>query len=386
MPSFLDIHNNKQIQFAESRDLGHKLYTFTPIPLAEIELSIENELLQLLVAAHRKLGEVKGMLECIEDKSFIINLFQMSEAISSCRIDNIKVDFPDLFIENKQADAFAVAKVNKYRKAMYFNKVKNITPKAICNLHTTVMAVEETEYWINRQPDFLGSVRNIQTQLSIDNRLSVINVLQYNPTPPEHLEKLFDEMLEYYNKNSEYDILIKSALLHYQFESLHPFLGGNGRIGRLLIHKTLINSDLLNHSILPFSEYLVQNKWGYFDRLWSAQYSQNLIPWIKYFLTGIITSSELMIQRISAYSEVRKRSLNAIARCGNHRDSLMSIHNYLEANFVIDIKTVARVLSVSFNTASKIVGMLIDIDILRPMDSKKRYKVYVYSMAADILN
>ena len=386
MPSFLDIHDNKQIQFAKSRDLGHNLYTLTPKPLAEIELSIENELLPLLITAHQKLGELKGMLECIDDKSFIIKLFQVDEAISSCGIDNIEVDLLDLFIGNKQVDTFAISKVNKYRNAMHFTKAKNITLKAICNLHATVMAEDETEYWINRQPDFLGRVRTIQTQLLLDNRLSVINVLQYNPTPPEHLEKLFDEMLEYYNKNSEHDILIKSAMMHYQFESLHPFLGGNGRIGRLLIHKTLVNSDLLNHSILPFSEYLVQNKWEYFDRLWSAQYSQNLIPWIKYFLTGMINSSELTIRRISTYAEIRKRNLDAIANCGSHERNLMLIYKYLETNLVIDIRTVAEVLSVSFNTASKIVHMLIELDILRPLDSKKRYKVYVYSMISAILN
>jgi len=385
MPSFLDIHNNKQIQFAESRDLGHKLYTFTPKPLAEIELSIENELLPLLITAHRKLGALKGMLECIDDKSFIIRVFQVNEAISSCGIDNIEVDFLDLFIGNKQVDTFAIAKANKYLKAMHFNKAKSITHKAICNLHTTVMAEDETKYWINQQRDFLGSIRTVQTQLSLGDRLSVINVLQYNPTPPEHLENLFDEMLEYYNKSSKYDTLIKSALLHYQFESLHPFLGGNGRIGRLLIHKALINDDLLNYGILPFSEYLVQNKWEYSDRLWSAQYSQKLIPWIKYFLTGIIASSELTIRRISTYLEIRKRNLNAIARYGSHRDSLMAIYNHLEINFVVDIKTAAEMLSVSFNTASKIIHMLIEMGVLNPVDSKKRYKVYVYAMISDIL-
>jgi len=90
-------------------------------------------------------------------------------------------------------------------------------------------------------------------------------------------------------------------MLHYQFESLHQFLGGNGRIGRLLIYKAFINSDLLNYSILSFSEYLRQNKWDYFDRLWIAQSSQKLILWIKYFLSGITTSSELAIQRINSY-------------------------------------------------------------------------------------
>ena len=386
MPSFLDIHDNKQIQFAKSRDLGYNLYTFTPKPLAEIELSIENELLPLLITVHRKLGALKGMLECIDDKSFIIRLFQVNEAISSCEIDNIEVDFLDLFIGSKQVDPFAIAKANKYLKAMHFNKAKNITSKSICDLHTAVMAEDEAEYWINRQRGFLGSIRTVQTQLSIEDKLSVINVLQYNPTPPEHLESLFDEMLEYYNKNSKYDILIKSALLHYQFESLHPFLGGNGRIGRLMIHKTLINGDLLNYSILPFSEYLVQNKWEYFDRLWSAQYSQKLIPWVKYFLTGILTSSELTIRRISTYAEIRKRNLNAIANCGSHERNLMLIYKYLETNFVIDIKTAAEMLTVSFNTASKVVNMLIELDILRPVDSKKRYKVYVYSLILELLN
>lgn len=193
-------------------------------------------------------------------------------------------------------------------------------------------------------------------------------------------------MLEYYKKNTKYDILIKAALFHYQFESLHPFLGGNERKGRLLIHETLIGNRLIRYSVLPLSEYLTQNRVEYFDRLWSAQCSGNLDQWIKYFLTAVLRSAELTIKRLNQYVASRKKDVAAISNCGKHSADLMATYSYLEENIVIDIKTAEAVLSVSFNTASKIINILIDIGVLKLLDDKKRYKVYIYAIASELPN
>lgn len=214
----------------------------------------------------------------------------------------------------------------------------------------------------------------------------MVNALKYNPTPPEYLSDLLEEMLEYYKKNTKYDILIKAALFHYQFESLHPFLGGNGRMGRLLIHEVIVGNRLMNYNVLPLSEYLVQNRVEYFDRLWSAQCSRNLDQWIEYFITGVLSSAALTIKRLNHYVDVRKKDMIAIENCRKYSADLMVICEYLEENILIDIKTAAAVLPVSFNTASKIINILTKIGVLKPLDDKKRYKIYIYSMVEEILN
>lgn len=386
MPNFLDIYSNEQIRLTESTDLGYKLYTFTPMPLNSIKLRMDNELLDLLIRAHRGLGEVKGMMECVEDKEFIVNLLKVNESVFSCRIDDIDVECLDFFLSNKQKTTFEIEKAKKYSKAMSFPKSKALTRKFLCNLHTAVMADDEIEYWKKQQHDFLGNIRNVQSSLSFGKVLSVVNVLKYNPTPPESLLSLFDEMLEYYKKSSEHDILIKIALFHYQFESLHPFLGGNGRLGRLLINKMLVDNGLLVDGVLPFSEYLAHNKIEYFDRLWSAQCSKDLVPWVKYFLTGIIDSSNLAKIRVLHYLQAKKRNAFAIANSDKYKVEMGLLCEYIEKSIVLDVKTATTVLDVSFNTASKIVVQLVETDILKPLYEKKRYQVYVYSVIGDILD
>ena len=171
---------------------------------------------------------------------------------------------------------------------------------------------DEIEYWENQQQEFPGKIRNVQSYLALEKGPSIVNALQYNPTPPEYLQSLFDEMLEYYKINAEYDILIKAALFHYQFESLHLFLGGNGRMERLLIHETLIENRLIRYSVLPLPEYLAQNRVEYLDRLWSAQCSKNLDQWIEYFLTAALRSAELTIKRLNQYVVSRKKDVATI--------------------------------------------------------------------------
>ena len=386
MPNYLDLIGNKQIQLTENKDLGYKLYTFTPVPLNKISVNINDDLTKLLIETHKILGEIKGLTEYINDNGFFINLSKINESISSCKIDKINIDFLSYILKNKSIDDSSTEKANKYLKAMgAFNK-DSFSSKYICGVHTLIMADDEIEYWVKHQHDFLGNIRNVQSFLFLGEGMQVTNELRYNPTPLENLYHLLEEMFDYYNKNTKYDILIKLALIHYQFESLHPFLGGNGRIGRLIIPKILTDNRLISYPVLAYSEYLALNKTEYFDRLWDSQLSRNLNKWVIYFLNGIIISANLVKKRFDKYIKLKNKEMALINSNENYRVKLLYLYEKITQNYFIDIKTAAETLDISFNTANKLIGILCDLDILRPINDQKRYKKYIYSMVEELLN
>jgi Fic family protein len=182
-----------------------------------------------------------------------------------------------------------------------------------------------------------------------------------------------------------FDPLIRTALIHYQFETIHPFLDGNGRVGRLLITLFLMRKQVLSSPVLYISYFLKKNRIEYYDRMSEVRRTGNFEQWVKFFLQAVHESAEDAVLSIDKLSDLHNRSLAVIHKSGKISRSLAKLLAYLEANPIIEIGKTAEALGVSYNTASASVKKLCEFGMLSQITGNRRNRTFAYSAYLDIL-
>ena len=193
------------------------------------------------------------------------------------------------------------------------------------------------------------------------------------------------DLEKYINGDDTLDVLIKAALIHYQFETIHPFLDGNGRIGRLLITLFLLDQQVLHYPALYISYYLKLNRIEYYDRMSEVRAKDNYEQWIKFFLRAIKEAAEDAIDTIHKLSALHDRNTALIQGLGRQARTSRTIFDYLEQNPIIDITKTARELHISFNTASAYIEKLCELGILVQTNNAARKRVYAYEEYLSVL-
>jgi Fic family protein len=181
------------------------------------------------------------------------------------------------------------------------------------------------------------------------------------------------------------DPLVSAALIHYQFETIHPFLDGNGRIGRLLIILYLCEKKMLSKPALYISYYLKQNQREYYDRLGDVRKKGDYEPWVRFFIRGVGETAADAIAAIGQLAQLRERNTQKISGLGRSAKTAGKLYGYIERNPIIEVGKTALDLGVSFNTAEKAIGQLGKLGILAQTGSGKRNRVFTYAEYLDIL-
>ena len=185
--------------------------------------------------------------------------------------------------------------------------------------------------------------------------------------------------------DDDLDILIRSALIHYQFETIHPFLDGNGRIGRLLITLFLMEKGLLATPVLYISYFLKKNRIEYYDRLTEVRNKGNYEQWVKFFLQAVLESAEDAAVTIDKLTALHDKNTAAITNMGRASKNALQLLTYLEANPIIEITKTARALDMSFNTVSAAIKRLCDAGILVQSSGEQRNRVFSYEEYLNLL-
>ena len=182
------------------------------------------------------------------------------------------------------------------------------------------------------------------------------------------------------NAEDSSDPLVRAALIHYQFETIHPFLDGNGRIGRLLITLFLMEKNILTTPALYISYFLKRNRIEYYDRMSEVRRTGNYEQWITFFLQAVLESAEDAIHTIDQLTALHDRNIHILKEGTTKRqgETLSRIFSYLEANPIIEIGKTANALSLSYNTIARAVAILIEKGILIQNDSHGKTRLYSY--------
>ena len=360
--------------------------SFTPSPLPPSPpLTIDTETQNLIIAANRKLALLDGLSSRVANVNLLISMYVRKEALMSSQIEGTQATLEDILdplIDEKANQN--VADVVNYIKAIEYS-VRRLNDLPICNrliretheiLMEGVRGGEKTPGEFRRSQNWIGS------------QGSTLKTARYIPPSPEHMADALTH-LEYFINHDEHfgfiDILVRAALIHYQFETIHPFLDGNGRVGRLLVTLYLIEKGAMSRPILYLSYYLKSNRIEYYDRMTYVREHGDYEQWVKFFLLAIYEAADDAIETIDKLIELHEKNAALVKGMGRSSKTLTRLMNYLEENPIIEIKKTASAIELSFNTVSDAVKRLCDIGILMQSSGIRRNRIFAYGEYLDIL-
>ena len=363
---------------------GEMTYSsFVPSPLPPtppVELS--NDIINLLVKANSQLVVLEAVASRIPNVALFISMYVRKEALMSSQIEGTQATLEDILDPLLDANANRdVADVVNYIKATEF-AIKRLRSLPLCNrlLRETHAVLMEGVRGQEKNP---GEFRRSQNW--IGGQGSTLKNARYIPPTPDDMQAAMSGLEKYIHADDETDVLIRAALIHYQFETIHPFLDGNGRVGRLLITLFLMEKKILTTPALYISYFLKKNRIEYYDRMTEVRAKGNYEQWVKFFLQAIIESAEDATAAIDELTSLHNANVTVISKLGRASKNALLVFNYLESNPIIEIGKTSEVLNISFNTVSSAVKRLVDVGILVQTSDSSRNRTFAYEAYLDIL-
>ena len=357
--------------------------SFVPTPLHEIDLNFfDTSLVNLISKAYYLLGLLDGKASEIPNINLFLSMYIRKEALLSSQIEGTQVSLDDILDPLIEANEnLDVTDVLNYIKATDY-AINRLSELPICNrlilkIHKILLS------GLRGGEKYPGEYRKSQNWIGYAG--STLKNARYVPPSPEDMETAMSELEKYINADDNYDTLMKIALIHYQFETIHPFLDGNGRVGRLLINLYLMENRIISKPILYISYFLKLNRIEYYDRLMEVRQKDDYEQWIKFFITALIQTAEDSLETINKLVVLRNINLEKIATLGRYSINAKILYNYLEESPIIDIQKTANALSLSYNTINSAVKKLMELEILVQNENTKRNRTFSYKAYLDIL-
>lgn len=358
--------------------------SFRPAPLPpNPPIEVSGELLTKLIDANKKIATLEGLSSRIPNMELFISMYVRKEALLSSQIEGTQCTLEDILNpmieDNTNRD---VSDVVNYIRATEF-ALERLKTLPLCNrlIKETHAVLLESVRGQEKNP---GEFRYSQNW--IGGQGSTLKNARYIPPNPEDMLTAMSDLEKYINSDDPLDPLIQAALIHYQFETTHPFLDGNGRVGRLLITLFLMEKGILSTPALYISYYLKMNRIEYYDRMTQVRRTGDYEQWISFFLQAFADSAEDAIHTIDRLTALHDKSTKLFdSLTKRQRTSVLKVFSYLESNPIIDIQKTATTLEMSYNTVSKVVSILIEDGILKQTDKSGKAKIYSYTEYLDIL-
>lgn len=376
--------NNRAGAFVSNLTGEMAYQSFRPAPLPpNPPIALSGELVAKLVDANKKLAALDGLSARIPNMDLFVSMYVRKEALLSSQIEGTQCTLDDilnpLMEENTNRN---VSDVVNYIKATEF-ALNRLHSLPLCNrlIKETHAVLMEGVRGQEKNP---GEFRYSQNW--IGGQGSTIRNARYIPPNPEDMQTAMSDLEKYMNGDDSLDPLIQAALIHYQFETTHPFLDGNGRVGRLLITLFLMEKGILSHPALYISYFLKMNRIEYYDRMTQVRKTGDYEQWVMFFLQALSDSAGDAIQTIDALTALHNQSVAKLGAFSKRQQTnLLKLFAYIETNPIIDVQKTAAALGLSYNTVSKMVTILVDEGILRQTDKAGKAKIYSYADYLDIL-
>lgn len=333
---------------------------------------------ELLEKASLKVGELNSFSKFVPDVDMFIIMHIFKEAVLSSRIEGTQTNIEEALIEEKGIDPERRddwKEVNNYVEAMNtaIEKLKTLplSNRLIKNIHKILLSSVRGE---NKSP---GEFRKSQNWIG---GASLLDAVFIPPAHKELPELLSDFELFLHNKKIKIPHLVRIAIAHYQFETIHPFLDGNGRIGRLLITLYLVSNSILDKPLLYLSDFFEKNKTLYYDNLTFVRTKNDIGQWIKFFLTGIIQTSEDSISTLKKIIGLKASIENdQIILMGKRSKQGLDLLHHLFKKPVVTIKEVQTMTGLSPKAANNLVQVFIEKKILIESTGYQRNRVFIFN-------
>lgn len=357
--------------------------SFKPNPLPPIpEIEMDEVIVKLLIDANKQLVKLDTASQLISNADLFISMYVRKEALISSQIEGTQCTLDDVLDPEVEANAnLDVSDVINYVKATQY-ALKRLERLPLCcrlirEIHEVLMEN------VRGQDKTPGEFRHSQNWIGPAN--CSLKDARYIPPNVEDMQTAMSDLEKYINENVDYDPLIRAALIHYQFETIHPFLDGNGRIGRLLILLYLMEQRLIEKPVIYISYFLKKNQIEYYDRISEVRRTGNFEQWIRFFLEAVSKASSDSLEAIRQLSVLHDTNVEKLPKTTRSKDNLRAVFDYIEQYPIIDIKRTAKELEVSYNTVAAAVRKLVELGILQETTNAARNRVFAYEEYLAIL-
>jgi len=355
---------------------GFKAFIPAKFPLVEpIDLPAESE--QLHARAALRLGKLDGITQLLPAIDFFIFMYVRKEAALSSEIEGTRATMIDSLraeIDTVRDLPSDVDRILHYIKAMNYglNRLEGfpLSLRLIREVHKTLL--EGTGDAPGKTP---GEFRTSQNWIGG----TAPSNARYVPPPIPEMHRALDDFEKFLHEKDTFPPLIKTALAHAQFETIHPFLDGNGRTGRLLVTFYLCHQGVLERPALYLSEHFMRNREEYFDLLHNYHNKGEVIPWINFFLEGIATVAEAAIETSKKINELREKDIQRIQQLGRRTETGMVVLRKLYELPIVNVNKIEEWSGLSRQSANVLVNDLVKIGILQQRNEGQKYaRVFEY--------
>ena len=357
---------------------------FVPHNLKDIKLNIDSEIYALVNKAYLLLGRLDGMAITLPDIDLFVSMYVQKEAVISSQIEGTQASLVDVLQKDKGKEKIKDTEeiVNYIKATHYAFKRLNKMPLCMRLIRETHAVLLSNVRGEEKMP---GEFRRSQNW--IGHAGSTLKDASFIPPAPDEMDICLGDLERYIHEDSTISNLIKIALIHYQFETIHPFLDGNGRMGRLLIILYLREQGLIEYPVLYLSYFFKKNRNRYYELLNNIRIKGEFEEWIKFFIDGICEISEDAITSIQKIVELKNTDMKKIRELsGSNISNLLLIYDYLLQHPFLEAEDIKNLVGVSKPTANKLLENLMTIEIVELVEDKKRYRQYVYKKYVDILS
>jgi Fic family protein len=374
-------------QYITSTVGGESYQAFLPAPLPpDPPLALDGELLQWLEKANRAIGRLDGISDVLPDSHLFLYQYVRKEALLSSQIEGTQSSFSDLLLfEMDEAPGVPLddaREVSNYIAAMNhgLERLGEGFPLSLRLLREIHAILLKDGRGALKQP---GEFRRSQNWLGGSRPGNAIFV----PPPPEYLMECLDPFERFLHDDTQpTPVLFKASLAHVQFETIHPFLDGNGRLGRLLITLILINEGVLREPLLYLSLYFKTHRSDYYDHLQRVRREGDWEGWLRFFLQGVFETAQQAVETARTVLDLFEQDRERIRGLGRIAGSCLQLHQRLQQKAIVNIPDSARALEINRTTISNCIRRLQELGIVREITGQRRNRLFVYDRYVQILS
>jgi Fic family protein len=356
---------------------------FLPEPICHEWLIADPELMDLLGRADRALGELNAFGQLVPDIDFLIRMYVAKEATESSRIEGTQTSIEDAF---KDVDDLNPEERDDWAEVQNYIRAVNtaiaelerlpLSSRLLCQTHAILMDGVRGEH---KQP---GEFRTSQNWIGVSLKNAV-----FVPPHHEHVPELMSDLERFLHAHDIFvHPLIRIAIAHYQFETIHPFLDGNGRLGRLMISLYLASEGLMLKPALYLSDYFERNKTAYIDHLMAVRQGNHLREWLVFFLYGVEETARASAAAFRSVLSLKRRIEGDILPrfSARRQGSAQALMRHLYARPVVDVKWVVQIIGVSTNTAAALIADMVSFGVLTEITGQRRNRLFVFQDYLDL--
>ena len=360
-------------------DAAYKCFVPQTMP-PEDGIRFDEDMIYLLSESGRQLGRLDELTDSLISPNYFVYMYARKEAALSSQIEGTRATFTDLIrkeagFEDGPDD---VQEIENYIRAIRygFQRLEELplSLRLIREIHAVLMQDVRGQH---KDP---GEFRRSQNWIGG----ASIKAAYYVPPSVEHMWSLLDNLEKFIYAEDRLHPIVKAALIHSQFEMIHPFLDGNGRTGRLLITLYLACKGMLHKPTLYLSGFFLRNRAAYYARLANIQERGDYESWIRFFLQGIVDSCSEAVElarRIQTLKEADSTTIRTLGRSAQHA---LKLHETLFDKPTVTIDQAATLLGVAYTTAGRVIERMVELGILSLLGERKRGRVFIYARYVNI--